>query len=333
MIRMRIFFCLFLAAGLAFVSAPAWSQQRDAIDYALDWVIGGRHAAYFLALEKGYYREEGLDVKIRRGFGSADGIKLLVAGTVAYAFADVSSLVLAQAKEKVGVKSLAVIYSNAPHGLTFFSGKGIEKPRDLEGKKIAATAGSAIKALFPAFAKANGVNADKVEWVLTDAATLASLLAAGQIDAYISYPMDTAMAARRFAPMGLKVQGMLFKDYGLQFYSNGILVSSDRVRNNPEQVRKFVRASLRGHAESFLHPEEAVDLLLKTNPAVSREAAIPEVTIVRDLALSEEALLYGLGYMSRKKMEATRSLVMEAYQLKGELPLENLYTNEFLPSR
>lgn len=331
--KMGVFVCLFLGLSAAWLSAPAGARAQGQVNLSLDWVVGGRHSPYFLALEKGYYRQEGLDVKIHRGFGSSDSIKRLVGGGTQYAFADIGSLVLAHAKEKVGAKSVAVVYSDPPHGLTYIAGRGISSPKDLEGKKVAGPAGSSVTVLFPAFAEANGVDVKKVEWVIAEPATLTSLLGAGNVHAIVAYTMDTAIAARRFAPMGYQAKGLFYKDYGLSFYSNGVITSSERIRSRPEEVRKFVRATLRGLVDSFRNPEEAVDLMRKTHPAVGREMAIPEVGLVRDLALSEEALLYGLGYHDRKKMDATRTLVLKGFKVTADLPVENLYTNEFLPQR
>lgn len=333
MSRVKTLASLLLAAGFLIFSAPAWAQKAGEINYALDWVISGRHSMYFLALEKGYYKAEGLNVKIHRGYGSADGIKRVITGVATFAFSDVSSLVVAQARENIQVMCVAAIYSNAPHGITYVVGKGIKTPKDLAGKKIGTMQGSAIRILFPAFAKKNGIDESKITWVNTDAANLPALLGTGNIDGAITYPMDTATWGRRFAPQGMKLSSIQYKDYGVELYSNGIVATTARVKNNPDQVGKFVRATVRGLAAAFNNPEEAVDMLLKTNPSVDRALAVPEVGIVRDLVLSDEALLYGIGYMTKEKMKATRDLMLNSYNLKADVKIENLYTNAFLPQR
>ncbi len=333
MLRIRMILSCLLVGSLGFLFTPAWLQAQGVLDFSLDWVIGGRHSAYFLALEKGYYKAAGLDVKIHRGYGSADGVKRIASKRAAFAFTGASALILAQARNNVAAMYVAAIYSNAPHGLTYFGSKGIKTPKDLEGKKIGGTAFSTIRILFPAFAKVSGIDGSKVEWIQTDPASLPALLGAGKVDAIITYPMDREILSRKFGPMGRKVTGMQYADYGMQFYSNGITTSSERVRNKPKEVRGFVHATLRGLAAAFGNPEEAVDLMLKSNPSVSRAPAIPEVGIVRGLVLSEEALMYGVGTMLDEKMKVTRDIVLGAYNIKKQVDLKNVYTNKFLPKR
>ena len=307
--------------------------QMASVTYVLDWVVSGRHAPYLVALEKGFYRERGIEAQIERGHGSAGAVKRVASGAAPFALADTSSLVLAQARERVDARLVAMVYSNAPHALAYVVGKGIRGPKDLEGKKIGATAGSSVREIFPAFARANGVDASKVNWVLSDAALLPSLLLAGQVDAMISFLFEIPMIGRKAAPQGLQLAGMRYADYGLKFYSSGVMTKATLIRENPDLVRRLTHATLQGLLYAFDHPEEAVDLLRRRHPEVPREGAIPEVSMVRDLAMSEGDKAHGIGYMSKEKMESTRQLMTETYRLTVVVPLEDLYTNEFLPKK
>lgn len=150
---------LALAAVILFaVLAPGgWEVARAAapqrVTFALDWIVAGRHAPYFVAQEKGFYRDAGLEVTIVRGYGSSDAIKQVASGQADFAFGDLGSLLLARARQQVPVKAVAVIYSRPPFALYSLASSGITHPRDLQGKTIAAPAGDAVRTLFPVFAR------------------------------------------------------------------------------------------------------------------------------------------------------------------------------------
>ena len=126
-----------------------------------DFGFNGRHAYYFLAVEKGYYKEEGLDVTIVRGQGSSDAVKQVAAGAAQIGFADASAVILARGNDQTQVKLVSIIYAKPPHAIYVLKSSGIVKPKDLEGRKLADTAFSSIPKLFPAYAKAAGVDARK----------------------------------------------------------------------------------------------------------------------------------------------------------------------------
>lgn len=306
--------------------APAKLEQ---VLFALDWVVYGRHAGYFVALDKGYYAEQNLGVSIVRGYGSADSIKRIAAGQGQFAFGDMGSLVLARANDNVKVKIVCMIYSRAPHTIYFFEDSGIKQPKDLEGKKIGAPAGDAIRTLFPAFAKANNVDDTKVQWVTIDAASKLPLFLSGQTDATTEFIMASPLIQKQAKDR--KVKWFHFPEYGLDFYSNGIMVTEDYMKQKPDLVRRFVAATIKGWSYAFDHPDEAIAILRKYHPEVEADIGVQEVGIVKSLVLSEEAKKNGIGYMDPKKVASTRDLIATYFQLKGEVKPEDLYTNEFLP--
>src|SRR5262245_29156712 len=169
-------FCFAMSALLVQGEAAA----ADKVTLGLDWVISGQHAPFFVAKEKGFYAQEGLDVDIMRGYGSADAVKRVAAGNFDIGFGDAGALVLARG-EGVRVKMVAVIYSNAPYSLVVRNDANIKEPRDLEGVTLAAPAGGAGRAMFPVFAKLSKIDSDKVKWLTIDAATMLPALIANRV--------------------------------------------------------------------------------------------------------------------------------------------------------
>ncbi|MCL4458941.1 MAG: ABC transporter substrate-binding protein [Chloroflexi bacterium] len=309
---------------------PAKAQQ---LLFALDWVVYGRHAGYFVALDKGFYTDANLAVNIVRGYGSVDAIKRLSAGKAQFAFGDIGSLVVARANEGVKVKALAVVYGKAAHTLFFYEDTGIKSPKDLEGRTITGGAGDAIMAIFPAFAKVNGIDANKVQWKLVDPATKTPLFLARQAEIITEYLPAKPILEKLSAPKGLKVKSMPYYDYGLPFYGNGLMATESFIKQNPDVTRRFVQATMKGLAYAFDHPDEAIDILRKYHPEVDPETGKAEIAIVKELAMTDEAKKSGLGYMSPAMMKATRDIMTSAFGLKTEVPLDDLYTDEFLSKK
>ncbi|MGE5270084.1 MAG: ABC transporter substrate-binding protein, partial [Thiohalocapsa sp.] len=141
-----------LAAAAAVLSHGA--SALDSVTLITDFGYNGRHAYFFEALDKGYYRDAGLDVKIVRGQGSVDAIRQVGAGNAAFGFADAGSLVLARANDRIPVKLVAIVYGKPPQAIFCREDAGLKQAKDLEGSSIANPAGGSIPDLFPAFAKA-----------------------------------------------------------------------------------------------------------------------------------------------------------------------------------
>lgn len=317
-----------LTLTLLLVSSPVFAA--DKVVLGLDWQALGRHAGFFVAKANGYYDREGLDVDIQRGYGAADSIKRLAAGESKFAFGDIGSLVLARA-QGVPVKAIAVIYAKSPYVLWLRQDANIEKPTDLAGKNIGAPAGSAVRALFPAFASKVGLDPAKVNWVTVDAAGLYPLLFSKRADAIVDYEVGWPTISGRAAEAGIALKPMKFADYGFNLYSNAIMVTDETAKTNPDLVRRFVKASLDGMRAAFKDPGAAGRLMTKTFPVLDANAAAKEVEIVHSLAETPDTMAHGLGYMTRDNMTATRDYVTKAYDLKTVVPVDALYTNEFLP--
>jgi NitT/TauT family transport system substrate-binding protein len=325
--RMRMLIVVLAAALTACVAGDA--TAADKIVFGLDWQVLGRHAGYVLAHEKGFYREEGLDVEVQRGYGSADAVKRVAAKTVTFSFGDTGSLVIARA-EGIKVKVVGMVYGKAPYALWIRKDANVSTPKDLEGKTLGGSAGSAVRVLFPAFAKMAGVDASKVKWQTLDAASLYPTLFSKRIDGMVDFTPGWPTVSKRAAEAKVELQKMFYYDYGFTIYSNGLLAREETIKENPDMVRRFVRATMKGLDAAFKNPAEAAQILKRRYPELDEETVRGEIEIVRDLAWTDEAKPNGLGYMSADKMKLTRDIMSEAYSLKVEVPVDDLYTNAFV---
>src|SRR5262249_54289132 len=174
-----------LAQLALLVAVPAFStaaQAADKITFVTDYGLYGRHAYYFVAMERGYYARENLEVEIVRSPGSANTIKQVANGTAQIGFADAFAVVLGRANDDVPVKLVAMIYPRPPHAVFGRKSSGTPKPKALEGKTLADTAFSSVPKLFALYAKAAGFDPGKTKWITANNDALPGMLTAGRVD-------------------------------------------------------------------------------------------------------------------------------------------------------
>jgi NitT/TauT family transport system substrate-binding protein len=319
--------CLALAAGLL-TGGPA-GAATDQVTLALDWVVGGTHTPYFVAVDKGFYTAQNLAVTISRGYGSGDTIKRVAAGRATFGIADMGALVAARANDGVPVKAVLGIYGKAALGILYLRESGIKTPKDLEGRTLARSASGASVIMLPAFLKANGVDREKIREVIVDASAFLPMLISRKADAITEQSIQAPRFQKAAEKEGLHVEAMQYSNNGLVTHGNAVMTTDSLAQGSPDLVRRFVQATVRGLAYAFDRPDEAVEIMQKYNREVEPEPAKAELLIMKGL-VSAEATTRGLGYMSPEVMTGTRDVVTPALGLKRVVPTEELFTNEFL---
>ena len=280
-----------VALLFTFSSTSALSETLFALDAPR---AQGRHTPYFVALERGFYSEANLELRIVPGRGSADGINRIEKGEVTFAFGDAGALALARAKG-VQAKMVAIVYATSPFVIFSVKGTGISNPKDLEGKTVAAPPTDGMRTMFPVFAKVTGIDPDKVRWVDIPIERKDSALIARQVDAMTSGLQQQPLLAKAAAREKIEIDTLRWRDFGFELYSNGLLVSDEVIAAKPELVRAFVRASIRGFTTTFNDIDEAVAIMLKHNPHLDADIVKAEIGIVRDMAMSGDARQNGFG--------------------------------------
>ncbi len=328
MVRSRTFWAAApLILGLA---APAAAASRDKLTFSLNFVPYGIHTAFFAAQAKGFYDQANLDVTIERGAGSADTVTKVAAGAMDVGFADAGSVVVGRSKG-AKVTMVAMILDKGVSTIYTYKGSGIVNPKDLEGKTVADNAGSAVLAILPAFAAIHGIDVGKIKFVMVAPAAKNPTLIEKKVDAMLTFSTFEPNLKALAAPKGMEIVALYFSDWGLDLYGLALLTSERVLRERRDVVRRWVDATMRGVAWSVENPEEAVALFVKRNPAVTPELAREQWRIVVDHLLTPVAREHGIGYMTEEKMQRTRDVLVKYQKLEGDIPLKNLYTNEFLP--
>ena len=315
------FVCRLFALTMVLAACAISAQARaEAVTFITDFGFNGRHSYFYVAVEKGFYRDEGLDVSFLRGQGSADAIRKVAAGTATFGFADAGSLVLARANDGIPVRLFAIIYASPPQAIFSLAERGITSPKGLEGRTIADTASSAARLMFPAYARAAGIDPGKVNWVTADSAALPSLLAAGRVDAIGQFTVGEPLLAAVTAPRPLA--RLAYGDVGLDYYGNGLVATDETIAAKPGLVRAFARATLRGLAYSIAHPAEAGAIMHAQQRQVTAEVAEEETKLVGQLATVPGR---PLGVIDPARIRATVDVVSGAYTLRVPVKPEDLF--------
>lgn len=319
---------ILLVANLLLLS-PSSGATADKVIFALDWIIYGKHAGFYVAEDKGFYRENNLEVTIQRGYGSGDTAKRVGAGQAEFGFADAPVVMLARAKG-AALKMIGMIHDKSMHTIIGLKGSGITKPKDLEGRKIGSPEQNAVKIMFPAFARASGIDADKIQWVtMTPEAVVPSMLA-DRVDAGAFFAAEIPTVQAGAKKVGKDVLVIYYTDYGVDIYSNALITTDKIIREKSDVVRRFVQATMKGVAWAIENPEAATDIFVKAHPATSRDLARAHWEVAVDHLMTETAKKFGIGYMSRDKMEYTRATTVKYMSVQLDFPVEDSFTNEFL---
>jgi NitT/TauT family transport system substrate-binding protein len=328
-----------IVAVLVGASAGAGAQSKPPrpFTFILDFLPYGEYTPYFTALDKGWYREEGLDVKILRGAGGGDTIKRIAVGQGDAGSADFSGLVAARANEDVKVRGIGAYFRRPPHSIFVREGTGINTAKDLEGKTLSITPGNSHQILFPLLAKLAGFRADSVKWVTMDGAAMGPALITGRVDGAPFFANHEARLQKQAKTQGITLKRVSYADAGFDMYSLVIFAREDTIARDPEPLRAFLRASVKGlrHAFAKENLEEGARILLKYNPEVDFDAALGAATVASRYAMTEEITSgkVAVGQFEPARVDKSRDIYTEYMQLKRRVPGDELFTNELLPER
>jgi len=305
------------------------SDGLTKVTFRLDWVASGYHAPFHLALERGYYAEEGLDVEILDGRGTTQTLQLIGTGADDFGLAGSSGMITAYDK---GVPALAVAgyIQRMPEGVISLAEKGIEKPSDLEGLTRAALPGGSTEAIWPAFVEAAGIDDSKIRTINIAREGRNPAILEGQVDFMIGWAFSEATVLERSA--GVEVSTLLFSDYGVTMLGHNIIVNQFRHETDPELTCRFVRASMRGVEDALADPEAALDALKKHRPDADRDVLLAEFKrmLEMDLLQTERSKGRPLGWMSPDDWQASIDNVGKYLQELGSENIDpsRLFSNE-----
>ena len=321
-------------AVAALFMGSAWqASAQTAVKFALDWKFEGPSAPYFVAIDKGYYKAEGLDVTVDSGPGSVAGIGRVAAGAYPLGFFDINSLVkFRDQNPEQKVQAVMIVYDLPPFAVISLTKAGIKTPRDLEGKVLGAPAPDGAYAQWKAFVKANGFDDAKVKIENVGFPVREPMLAQGKVDAITGFSFSSYFNLLQNNIKSEDISVMLMSDYGIVLYGNAIMVNPDFAKANPKIVAGFVRATIKGFIDTAKDPESAIKSVMKRNETADEKIELDRLKMaLRDSIATPWVKANGVGGIDAARFAKSLDQIADTYEFKNRPKVEDLFTTEFLP--
>ncbi|MET4844144.1 ABC transporter substrate-binding protein [Bradyrhizobium japonicum] len=315
-----------IVASWALGSWTSTATAQTAVTFQLNWTAGGANAGFAAALGEGFYKAAGLDVTIVQGNGSGNTAQLVASGRSQLAYADavaVSQLIAKGAPMKV----VATIYQSNPNEVSALTTSGVKSINDLKGKKVGVPAGSSQTTMMPLFLKANGLKEADMTMINMPVAAMVPSLLQGQVDAILG-SMDSYQI--QLEQQGATLDNYRFADYGVPTVSTSIFASDSFIKDNPDVLKKFIGASLKGWGFALDNPDKAVKDLKAVFPDLNEKLATAELAAITPLFCSGGAKF--LGKAEDAHWTRTQALLSEVKLLPEGQDPKSYYTNAYLPA-
>ena len=317
-----------LLVALIAVAVAGEAQAPQKVVFALNWFAVGDHAAYWVALDRGYYKARGLDVELQNSKGSGDAIAKVDTGRADLGLAD-AVVVIPRVAQGAKIRIVGAVFDNTPLNIWTRKDTGITKPKDLEGKLLAAPPGDSQRQLFPAFAKVNGLDASKVKWLTIEPAAKFVALAEKRADAVPDYTTGQPFWEKAVGKDNLV--RMPWHQYGFDTYSMSIFASEKTINERNKVLRDFLAASYQGWRDVMDNPKAALEIFKKRVPDIDLALIEPNMMLGLDLMRTERYAKNGIGWMDHGKMCGTVEFI-NTYMpdMPRKVGCDEVFTNDFL---
>jgi NitT/TauT family transport system substrate-binding protein len=322
---------LILAA--ACLSTAAAAQQP--LKFSLDWKFEGPAAPFTTAIDRGYFKGQGLDVTIDTAPGSLEPLNRVASGTYDMGIGDINSLIkFRDTNPSAPIQAVFMFYNKPPFSIVARKSLGVAKPKDLEGKKLGAPAADGAYAQWPIFVQANGIDASKVTIENVGFPLREPLLQKGDVAAITGFSFSSFINLKS---MGVPVDDilvMLMADYGVNLYGNAVFVNPKFQAEHPEAVKAFLRALVKGLKDTVKDPDSAVDSVLARNGVATKPVELERLRMaIKDNILTDEVKANGYGALNNDRLAKAIDQIALTFTFKNGKPKpEAIFDPQFLPT-
>ncbi|MCK9908827.1 ABC transporter substrate-binding protein [Microbacteriaceae bacterium K1510] len=319
-------------AALSAFATAASAQALDKFSFRLNWTLYGEHAPFFVARDKGFYKDEGLDVEILEGSGSTTVAQLVANSTNPVAYVDAATM-MRGINAGMPVKAVGVTLQQSP--MAFIYRADAARPTkidEIKGSRIAITAGDASLAIFTAFMGKLNMQVSDVKLItVANPAAKEQAVLNKQADALLGYFMD--QGPRMQLQSGVKMGWTRLYDLGgVTTLSSAIIVNNDWLKDakNQDMLRRFLRASQRGWEYADKHREEAAEIFLKHAKAFNMEIALLEINGTMTILRTKHSEGKPLFWTAKEDWQESQDLLQKFAKMPEQPDMAKYYTNEYL---
>jgi len=320
---------------LAGAITPAHAQDELSVKFTLDWKFEGPAAAFLLAKQRGYFEEEGLNVTIDSGNGSAGAVTRVASGAYDIAMADLNSMIEFNAENPdKAMTAMFVIYNAPPFAIFTLESSDIESAKDMEGKTLGAPVFDAPRKLFPAFAREMEIDRSKVTWTSMDPPLREPMLVRGDVDAISGFYFTSLLNLRSLGVDKDDLKIWQYADAGLDLYGNGLIASPEMMQDHPDKLTGFLRAVVRGWAEVIQDPDAGIKAVKERDPLIDPALEKDRLMMaIENNVLTDEVAEHGMGAIDPKRMAKAIDQVALSFGIDDKPSVDEVFTSEFLPAK
>ena len=318
---------LVAAAGIV-PGDPA--SAADQVIFQANWLTQGENAYMVAGKEKGFYKAAGIDLEIKRGFGSGDTLKKIVSGAATVGAADMGVVMMAIAKENVPVKCISAEYAYSPQGFWTLQSSGIKTIKDLAGKRVGVTPGNSLLVYFPLVAKANGLEPSKVTFVNMEASALLPTLLAGQIDAMPGFATNFDLRNDDAKAQGKPLHSMPFADNGLKVYGECQFAAEATIKDKADLLMRYMRATHKSLEWARDNPEETAKIISAAYPELKEPAVLVNHKAFMPFVFNDTSARLGLGRFDPEQVMRTFEAVKAAQNITASPDISRFIDSRFV---
>jgi NitT/TauT family transport system substrate-binding protein len=318
-----------LLATLTVAGLPrnvAYGQSLEKLTVRFTWKLKGEYAPLYVALEKGYYKAEGLDVALSEGNGAQNVLKALAAGNEKFGYGP--AVAAAQAvSQGLPVKVVALYQTSAPMGVIAFPDTPLKAPKDLEGKRLAISVGETFGDMIRPFARVNNVDLGQVQLIQMDASERTMQFLTRKIDVLSVYLSNELPQIEKRA--GVKFNVIKVTDFGLSVLGSSMYVSNEFAEQNPETVKKLLRATAKGYRDAMANPKQAARIMEK-HMLVPEQPDVLDAQVEATVVSTNAPAGKPIGWQADPDWQANLNLLKETGGITDIKPLNAYFSNAYL---